>query len=469
MSANTGIVTHGGATHEVNQYYDSVVVQLPGTGHTKTTKYCFLSRVDPWVDDPATANTESENNPPTPSLSQQSIKQTYKNMFVIKRVYPQDMRPMIDRIDWTSGVVYDYYRDDVDMVARDENGHMVLKHYVKNRFDQVFKCLWNNSTVANPNGVPATDEPYFQPGALSPTNVYFGSDGYKWVYMYTIDASQKQKFLDRSWMPTPLANTAGIEANTVNSGNILVINVVDGGSNYFAVNTSVSIVGPCSNVALATPIVQNGVISDIIVSDPGSNYISANVIISSPTGNGAIAIAPVSPVGGHGSDPFEEFGTSHIMVTNTFTKEESGYVPTSINYRQIGFIINPVAHSSYPYQCEKPIYSCTTDLITSTGYGTYVTDEIVYQGDTLETATFKATVLSFDATNNVLKLINITGTPVTNKSVIGVTSKTLRTVLNYNEPDFIPYSGYITYIENRTGTQRSSDGTEQVRLVVGFN
>jgi hypothetical protein len=39
MSANTGVVTHGGATHEVQQYYDSVIVELPGTNVTKTTKY----------------------------------------------------------------------------------------------------------------------------------------------------------------------------------------------------------------------------------------------------------------------------------------------------------------------------------------------------------------------------------------------------------------------------------------------
>ena len=28
MSANTGIVTHGGATHEVGQYYDSVIDKI---------------------------------------------------------------------------------------------------------------------------------------------------------------------------------------------------------------------------------------------------------------------------------------------------------------------------------------------------------------------------------------------------------------------------------------------------------
>jgi hypothetical protein len=454
MSANTGIVTHGGATHEVGQYYDSVVVQLPGTNHTRTTKYCFISRVDPWPD---------ETNPPAPELSQQNIKNVYKNMFVLKRVYPQDMRPMVDRFDWTSGIVYDYYRDDIDMIARDFNGHMIYKHYIKNRYDQVFKCLWNN------NGAPSTVEPFFEPGVISSTYVYIGSDGYKWSYLYTIEAAVKQKFLDRTWMPTPLANTAGVKANTVNSGNVPVINVTNGGSGYFAVNTTITVAGSNTSPTIARPIISNGVITDIIVSDPGLNYISANVIINSPTGHGATAISPVSPVNGHGSDPFEELGVSHIMVTNTFSKDESGYVPVNIDYRQIGFIINPVARSSYPYQCEKPIYSCTTDMVLSNGFGNYVSDEIVYQGNDVANSTFSATVLSFDPTNNLLKLINTNGTPVTNRSIIGQKSKTLRTTLSITNPDFIPYSGYITYIENREGTIRSADGTEQVRLVVGFN
>ena len=87
MSANTGVVTHGGATHEVQQYYDSVIVQLPSTGHTKTTKYCFLSRVDPW-DDPTTEPDE-ENSPPTPSLSNENLKNNYNNKFYNNGVFSQ--------------------------------------------------------------------------------------------------------------------------------------------------------------------------------------------------------------------------------------------------------------------------------------------------------------------------------------------------------------------------------------------
>ena len=452
-SANTGTVTHGGATHEVNQYYDSVVVQLPGTGHTKTTKYCFLSKVDPWTD---------ENNPPSVSLSQKNIKTIYNNMFAIKRVYPQDMHPMIDRIDWTNNTVYDYYRDDIDIIARDSNGKMIYKHYVKNRFDQVFKCLWNN------NGAPSTNEPYFQPGYMSTNLVYTGDDGYKWIYMYSIDASLKQKFLTEDFMPVSLANTAGVGANTVNSGNIPIIQLQAGGENYYATNTTVTITGANTKQAIAYPIINSGVIEDIIVTNIGANYISANVIISSPTGNGAIAYANVSPPGGHGSDPFEEFGTNHIMVTQTWSQDENGILPTDIDYRQIGFIINPSAQSSYPYQCENPIYDLTTNVQLAQGADMYISDEIVYQGSDVANSTFSATCLSYSAAQSLIKLINIQGTPTPGIVLNGNISQASKVILSVSTPDFIQYSGYITYIENRTGTQRSNDGSEQVRLIVGF-
>jgi hypothetical protein len=460
MSANTGVVTHGGATHEVQQYYDSVIVQLPGTNVTKTTKYCFLSRVDSW-DDPNTEPNE-ENTPPTPSLSQKSINDVFKNMFVIKRVYPQDMQPMIDRIDWTKDFVYAIYRDDIDIIARDSNGYMINKFYVKNRFDQVFKCLWNNK------GGASTDEPYFQPGTLNSNGIYTGTDGYKWVFMYTIDAALKQKFLDDNWMPTPLAIPAGLGSNTVNSGNVPVVNAVQSGSNY-ASNTIVRVIGANTRPAVVTPVIQNGSIVDYLVSDSGEGYTKANVEIISTTGNGAIATANVSPVNGHGSDPFEEFGAQNIMVTNTFSGDEADLIPTDINYRQIGFIINPVSKSGFPNQCQDSIYSTTTDIVVSDGFDFYTSDEIIYQGTDLANATFTATCLSFDPNTNVLRLINTTGTAANGLTIVGVETRTTRTVLNVTTPDYIPYTGYITYIENRAGTQRSPDGSEQVRLVVGFN
>ena len=92
----------------------------------------------------------------------------------------------------------------------------------------------------------------------------------------------------------------------------------------------------------------------------------------------------------------------------------------------------------------------------------------MYQGSTLASATFSGTVLSFDSVKNILKVINTNGSLIVNKSIIGSKSSVSKVVLSYTPPDFVPLSGYITYIENRSPVQRSTDGIEQFRFILGY-
>ena len=94
--------------------------------------------------------------------------------------------------------------------------------------------------------------------------------------------------------------------------------------------------------------------------------------------------------------------------------------------------------------------------------------EFVYQGASIEEATFLARVLYFNTASNVLYLINTTGFITTNAPIFGSSSKTTRTLLTYSTPQFIPFSGYMILIENRSAVQRSVDGIEQFRFVLGF-
>ena len=453
--ANIDLLTHNARTSLVGQTYFAPVAVLPVTGTAISTMYTFLSRVDSWSDD---------NTPPTPTQDQQYQKSVFKNIFVAKKVTSNDLSPIIQRIDWISGTEYDYYQDDVDMFATDINGFLLLNFYVRNRYDQVFKCLWNA------NGAPSTQEPFFQPGSYGTNNIYVGADGYKWKYMYTIDAGTKKNFMDASWMPVPEGyNTPNPIQTTAGAGDIEVINVVNGGSGYQPANSAVTITITGDGAGAAgTPLVANGSITDVVVTNPGSNYTFYNIGVSSLLGSGAVLETNISPVGGHGFDPISELGCSHIMITTEFNGSENGVIPTDIDYRQVGVIINPLALSTYPLPASAAIYKASTDLIVAPGFGEYVSDELIFQGSTLETATYVGTVLSFDPASDVVHIINISGTPSLNSTVFGNTSKTARTLLTVNTPDFIPFSGYMALIENRTGVQRSSDGIEQFKFVLGF-
>jgi hypothetical protein len=454
--ANKTLLTTFAKQTSLEQFYFSPVAVVPPNLVTPiTAMYCFLSKVDPWDD---------EDNPPIPQQDQKYIKQTFKNMFVAKKITANDISPVIPRIDWTYGITYDYYQDDVDIFDVDENGFANYKFYVKNRYDQIFKCLWNN------NNTPSTIEPYFEPGTYGTDNIFRGSDDYKWKYMYTIDDGLRVKFLDSNWIPVPIGTTNPNPLQSdAGTGDIPVINITNRGSGYDPSNAVISIVITGDGTgATATAEVDGDEIADVIVTNPGTNYTYANVAIVSAIGSNATAICPVSPISGHAFDPISELGCTKVMVAVEFNASENGNIPIDIDYHQLGIIVNPTTRQLSPIPANGAIYKTTTDLVVASGQGAYTNDEIVYQGTSLQDAYFTGRVLSFDAGTNTIKLINTEGTLAYNDSVHGTVSGTVRTLLTYSTPNFVTQSGYMIFIENRTGIVRSEDGIEQFKIVLGY-
>ena len=307
--ANKNLLTHDAKVNSVGLLYYLPTVVFPQTGTNLSTIYCCLSKVDPWPTD---------SNPPQPTNDLKYLKSVYKNMFVAKKITANDVYPVIQRINWTSGTEYFYYRDDIDMLQVDMNGNLVYPFYVKNRYDQVFKCLWNN------NGALSTVEPYFQPGQYQTDNIYYGTDGYKWKYIYTLDTVAKTRFMDTMWMPVPLNfGNSSLYNNSIGPGDIEVVNVLNGGIGYTQTNTIIQIVGDGVGAA-AYANVSNGVILDVSVSNTGYGYTYANAVITTAdvVTNTATLICPVSPIGGHGWSPVNELGCAHAMVVVEFSGPE---------------------------------------------------------------------------------------------------------------------------------------------------
>ena len=454
--ANKNILTNGSKVSQIElMYYAPVAVVPPYLTEPINVFYCFLSKPSPWPD---------EINPPVPATDLKALKEVCRNMFIAKKIKTNDISPVIQRVDWTSGVMYNYFQDDGDMFTKDANGYITYVFYVKNKYDQVFKCLWNN------NDQPSTVEPYFEPGTYTANRMFQGEDGYKWKFMYTIDTGLKLKFMDKEWMPVAIgSNTPNPLVTTAGAGSIDVINVNYGGSGYDPGNSVVQVVITGDGTgAAATANVQNGVITDIVVTNPGSNYTYASAVIESGYGSDAVLTLSTSPVGGHGFNPISELGCDHVMLTCEFEGSEGGLLPTDIDFHQLGIIVNPTTKQYNPLYANGVVYSTTTDIIVAAGSDSgFEMDEIVYQGS-VDNPTFTATVLYFNPSTNLLKLINTKGVPVINSPIFGQTTKSTRTVLSYSLPNFEVHSGYLAYIENRPGVQRSDDGIEQFKFVLGF-
>jgi len=474
MATNKNILTNQAKVIRVETDYYNPSVKLNGASINST--YIFLGQEDPW---PLVGSVET---PIQPQEDQYSLKKIFKNMFAVKLLNASNISPVIQRINWANNTNFFAYSGTVNMNAKDANGFPMYNFYVKNRYDQVFKCLANN------NGGLSTSEPYFQPGSYGTNNIYQGNDLYKWKYMYTVDANLKKNFLDTDWMPIPIgANTPQPYLTNAGYGDVEVINITNGGTGYDAVNTFivVSVTGDGTGCVanISSSEITAGVIKDVVVKPgfAGKNYTSANVTITaytssnlsfiSPLGTGATAISPISPVGGHAYDPISELGCNHVMYSVEFNGTESGVLPTTgVNYHQVGILVNPQTYgTSGPVLANGAIYNTTTQFLLSSGQGNvYTADEIVQQKDANGNITYYATVLNFNTSSNILQLINTSGTYTVGQTIIGATSGASRVVLSVTEPSLVPFSGYITYVENRVGVQRSNDGIEQFKFVLGY-
>lgn len=460
------LLTYNAKVAQIEQAFYAPVSIISGQTKVINTTYCFLSYILPY--------SINDNTVEVPEQSQSYIKKIFKNIFVAKKIHSNDISAVIHRVNWTPNIVYDVYSDTIDILDKDGNGVNTYNFYIKNKFDQVFKCLSNNAHLVNglPVGQASTVEPYFQPGTYQTNNIFQGVDDYKWKYIYTIDAGTKIKFMDSTWMPIPIGNNRlNPTVSPLGYGGIEVINVIYGGSGYNpTTNIDVVITGDGIG-AKATVTLDGDAIKDIIVTNPGTNYTYATVSLITdvdyPASSTAILEIPISPIGGHGFDPISELGTSNIMYTVEFNGDEDGMVPTDIDYRQIGLIVNPISSLTSPDTADADIYKTSTDFLVAGGAGIYASDERIYQGPRTN-PTFEGVMLSFNTSSDIINIIPIKGTPKLNIPVFGEVSGCVRTLLSVNYPSFLIQSGYLTYIENRPVITRSMDGIEQFKFVLSY-
>lgn len=460
------LLTYNAKVAQIEQAFYAPVSLISGQDTVINTTYCFLAYVAPYPLGDAIVE--------DPKQTQQYIKTIFKNIFVVKKINSADISPVIHRVDWITNTTYDVYSDDIDILAKDVNGFNVYNFYVKNKFDQVFKCICNNSSLVEgiEVGQPSIYEPYFQPGAYQTNNIFTGADGYKWKYIYTIDTGSKIKFMDTTWMPVPIGNNRlNPTISPLGYGGIENINVLDGGSGYDPTSAINIVITGDGTGATGTVSLSGNTISDINITSPGSNYTYAGAYLTydsaSPPSSNVIMEVPISPIGGHGFDPISELGTNHIMYTVEFNGDEGGLVPVDIDYRQIGLIVNPISSLTTPDTADEDIYKTSTDFMVAGGAGQFLLDEIIYQG-TSSNPTYEGTMLSFNTSTDVINTMTIHGTPKLNTPVFGKTSGCVRTLLSVNYPRFIIESGYLTYIENRPAINRSFDGIEQFKFVLSY-
>ena len=249
-------------------------------GDDRDRLYIFIGRPQEW---------DNENSPPQAVDSFDEFSDAYDDMMSLKRVLAADTIQVVRRIDWIPpeqttgglGYTYDMYRHDYSPTNTASSGATKLydsDFYVVNSNYQVYKCIYNGTSPADPNGKPSTIEP-----TGTSTSIITTSDGYRWKYMYTIPVAQVLKFFSADYMP--VFSDASVSSNAV-AGEIDTVVITSSGSGY---NN-----GTYDNVAIAgdgtggrvSIVVDGGRVISATVTSGGTGYSFGKVTVNAVSGIG---------------------------------------------------------------------------------------------------------------------------------------------------------------------------------------
>ena len=136
-----------------------------------------------------------------------------------KQITNNNILPVIDNIQWTSGTVYDRY-DNTNANLYSLSYYVITPPLVTGGTHDIYMCL------DNANGSPSIDKPV----TPSPTSWTSSVDGYTWRYITSVSDADYRKFSTLDYAPVYANNTLTLGAG-LNSG-VDVVVVANGGSNY---------------------------------------------------------------------------------------------------------------------------------------------------------------------------------------------------------------------------------------------
>ena len=451
----------------------------------------------------------------------------YDTLISAKKITSDDVLRVIKKITWSSGTIYEMYRQDysVNRVSPQTSSTSLYNSnfYVMNSDFRVYECIYNGSSPSNSGkGVISLEEPTHTD--LQPR---LESDGYIWKYLYTIKPSDIIKFDSADYIPVPANWATNTDVADVRNAavdgkieTIVIEDVTDASYQFNGTKNAVPIRGDGSD-GLASVTFINGKPSAVQVTNGGSGYSFGTLDLDDVvTGSGASFSVIVPPPGGHGADIYRELGANKVLVYSRIENSDvtNPDFPTGNQFARIGIIENPKQFGS-------------TNLLTSSSasgvYGLRLTGaattsmSVAVDGNVTQTVGVGSTaigkIIGYDAVTKSLqywqdrsvaindssgnkptygyKLNRFTATPATGGStniVVATTGGTetlsidtgftgVSTTVNnrtyyfgqtYNSglanPEIKKYSGNIVYIDQRPEVTRATNQREYIKIILEF-
>jgi len=445
-----------------------------------------------------------------------------------KKITPANIRRIVRKIQWTPGSRYEMYRDDYSIVnpspLTNSSRLYDANYYVMNNDYRVYICIENGSSGSNTRGNVSQDEPTFTD--LEPSRAGTSGDGYVWKYLFSISPSDVVKFDSTEYITVPnnwLSSTnSQIQAiresgdSTLNNNQIKTVYIEKSGSNYSnGLGQELPIIGDGTGGRVRVD-VENGKITNTIVTSGGRDYSYALVDLGSininSVGTSAKLVPIIPPSRGHGYDIYNELGTDRVLIYARFDDSTKDF-PVDTSFAQVSIIKNPTSIGStsvYNGDTFTSLSSLKFSLISGTPTIGEKIEQIVTGGRAY------GYVASWDAETKVLKYfqdrslyynqttldqqdyvgISTNGRPFafesSSKQILGKSSgfsasidtqfdgrttnptgsKLIDLGVNFQDglagPEINKGSGDVIYVDNRPTISRNSRQKEDIKIVLEF-
>jgi hypothetical protein len=439
--------------------------------------YLGIGKSDVWS---LTTSDTTDTTAFTPYDTKDNIHEAWKNMLGLKKLTAADISHVVPRHTWKSGDTYvEWDSDQADIY--DKAFYIVTSEF------KVYKCIYAPAATSTIQPTQTNTAPTAE------------SDSYIWKYMYTISVADAEKFLTTSYMPVKTvslayANDAAAESALTESDYAQYLNqkasrdhaqaagierlemTANGNSNYTGKPT-VTITGDGTGATtVAADITMSGSgstqnVASITMAQArkGTDYTVAEVTISGGGGTLATARAVISPQTGHGVDPVQELGGFYTALNTLLTGTEAGDLVVAQDFRQVSLIKKPLNYGTTTVSTATTLRALKyLDLTGSNPTANFVLDAIVTGAGGA-----KAFITEIDVTNGRLYFHQNSKTGykafVNGEAITGVGggSATLAGTAVVNGE--VAYnSGQMIFLENRSPINRSSNQTEDIKVIIEF-
>ena len=471
-------------------------------------------------------------SPPDPRDNFDEEDNYWDTMIALKKVGSSDVKQVVRKVTWQSGVTYDMYRHDIKATNPSKPSNAIslyeANYYVVNSDYRVYICLQNGTDPENPSGRASLDEPTFTD--LEPREAGTSGDGYVWKYLYTISPSDIVKFDSTNFMPVPAdwetsTTNAAVRNNAATSGQLKIVTITNRGVGVGTAGrtyTRIPIRGDGTGAEATVVINSNSKVESVTISSGGSGYTYGTLDLAgggAPTGTTSpVFNIIIPPQGGHGADIYRELGARNALIYSRIENDtENPDFITGNEIARIGIVQNPQAYNSTENLSLDKASAVYGVKLTGAGYSsaTFTADDFITQTVGLG-STAVGRVISYDQTTGVLKywqdrslagfntdgtqnssptygfrLQRFTATPGSGGSInilggsttlaIQTSFTGVSTVINSRtyylgqsftqgvaQPEVEKYSGNIIYVDNRPSITRSTSQKEDIKVILQF-